>query len=54
LLEQAGGRLLQQFDLGYGRPVGGPLWSLVRAYYRARGVTPYIEFIAARRESTSQ
>jgi ubiquinone/menaquinone biosynthesis C-methylase UbiE len=54
LLEQAGGRLLQQFDLGYGRPVGGPLWPLVRAYYRARGVTPYIEFIAARRESTSQ
>jgi len=51
LLEQAGGRLLQQFDLGLGRPVGGPLWPLVRAYYRVRGVTPYIEFIAARREA---
>jgi len=50
LLEEAGGRLLQQFDLGPGRPVGGPLWPLVRAYYRVRGVTPYIEFIAARRE----
>jgi ubiquinone/menaquinone biosynthesis C-methylase UbiE len=51
LLEQAGGRLLQQFDLGLGRPVGGPLWPLVRSYYRLRGVTPYIEFIAARREA---
>jgi SAM-dependent methyltransferase len=51
LLHAAGGRLLEQFDLGLGRPVGGPLWPLVRAYYRLLGVTPYIEFIAARREA---
>jgi len=51
LLEAAGGRVVQDFDLGLGRPVGGPLWPLVRAYYRLFGVTPYIEFLAARREA---
>lgn len=51
LLEEAGGHVLKQVDLGLGRPVGGPLWPLVRAYYRLAGVTPYIEFVAARREA---
>jgi len=53
LLEEAGGRVLEQVDLGFGRPVGGPLWPLVRAYYRVRGVSPYIEFVAARRRARS-
>jgi SAM-dependent methyltransferase len=50
LLEAAGGRVLHRYHLGDGRPVGGPLWPLVRMYYRLRGVTPYIEFIAARKQ----
>ena len=49
LLDEAGGRVLRDFDQGDGRPVGGPLWPLVRTYYRLFGVTPYIEFLAARR-----
>ena len=51
LLDAAGARVLRQFDQGHGRPVGGPLWPLVRLYYRLFGVTPYIEFLAARREA---
>jgi len=51
LLDAAGGRVLRDVDLGYGRPVGGPLWPFVRLYYRLFGVTPYIEFLAARREA---
>ena len=50
LLEEAGGRVLRFVDLGAGRPVGGPLWPLVQLYYRAFGVTPYVEFLAARQE----
>ncbi|HEU5195174.1 MAG TPA: class I SAM-dependent methyltransferase [Methylomirabilota bacterium] len=48
LLEAAGGCLVRDFDLGHGRPVGGPLWPLVRLYYRAFRITPYIEFVAGR------
>ena len=51
LLAAAGGRIVTDVDLGYGRPVGGPLWPLVRAYYRAFRITPYIEFLAVRREA---
>lgn len=50
LLEAAGGRILRDYDPGYGRPVGGPLWPLVRAYYRLFRISPYIEFMAGRRE----
>jgi SAM-dependent methyltransferase len=53
LLHVAGARVIEQVDLGLGRPVGGPLWPLVRAYYRVRGVTPYIEFVAARQRARS-
>lgn len=51
LLGAAGGRIVNDVDLGYGRRVGGPLWPLVRAYYRTFRITPYIEFLAARREA---
>src|SRR5207245_1274236 len=30
------------------RPVGGPLWPLVRGYYLLFGVRPYVELVATR------
>ena len=39
-------------DGGVNRPVGGPLWPLVRAYYRLFGVRPYVELVATRREAS--
>ena len=35
-------------DDGMNRPVGGPLWPLVRAYYLLFGVRPYVELVATR------
>jgi len=34
------------------RPVGGPLWPLVRLYYRLFGINPYVELVAARGDGT--
>jgi SAM-dependent methyltransferase len=49
LLEGAGARIVRvRDDLG-DRPVGGPLWPLVRAYYRLFGIRPHLEFVAGRR-----
>jgi len=31
---------------GTNRPVAGPLWPLVRAYYRLFRVSPYVELVA--------
>lgn len=44
----AGGRITLVLDDGANRPVGGALWPLVRAYYRAFGIHPYLEFVAMR------
>lgn len=48
LVEAAGGRITRVLDGGAGRPVGGPLWPLVRLYYRLLRVRPYVEFVATR------
>ncbi len=48
LVEAAGGRIVRVLDDGAGRPVGGPLWPLVRLYYRLFGVRPYVELVATR------
>ena len=34
-------------DNGTSRPIGGPLWPLVRFYYRLFGIRPYVELVAA-------
>ncbi len=44
----AGGRIVRVLDDGALRPVGGPLWPLVRLYYRLFRVRPYLEFVAMR------
>lgn len=49
LLDAAGARVERVFEDDAGRPVGGPLWPLVRVYYRLFGVRPYLELVAARR-----
>ena len=51
LVEAAGARVTRVLEGGVNRPVGGPLWPLVRAYYRLFGVRPYIELVATRREA---
>jgi SAM-dependent methyltransferase len=47
----AGGRMTRVLDDDARRPVGGPLWPLVRAYYRTFGIHPYVEFVVAREGS---
>lgn len=49
LVEAAGGRITRVLDDGARRPVGGPLWPLVRAYYRLFRIRPYVEFVAEKR-----
>ena len=49
LLEGAGARIVRVLDDLGDRPVGGPLWPLVRAYYRLFGIRPHLEFVAGRR-----
>lgn len=49
LVEEAGGRVTRVLDDGANRRVGGPLWPLVRLYYRLFGIRPYVELVAARR-----
>jgi SAM-dependent methyltransferase len=48
LVQAAGGRVLRVLDEGGRRPVGGPLWQLVRLYYRLFGVRPYVELVVTR------
>lgn len=47
LVEAAGGRIVRVL-VDRERPFGGPLWPLVRLYYRLFGVRPYLEFVARR------
>ena len=47
-IEAAGGRVVRVLADDAGRRTGGPLWPLVRAYYRATGVSPYVEMVATR------
>jgi SAM-dependent methyltransferase len=49
LVEAAGGRITRILDDGARRPVSGPLWPLVRAYYRLFRIRPYVEFVAEKR-----
>lgn len=48
LLEHAGARVTHVLDGDADRPVGGPLWPLVRRYYRWCRVCPYVELVAMR------
>jgi SAM-dependent methyltransferase len=48
LVERAGARVIQVLPDDAARPVGGPMWPLVRLYYRLFGIHPYIELVAAR------
>jgi len=47
-VEAAGGRVVRVLADDARRRVGGPLWPIVRAYYRATGVSPYVEMVATR------
>lgn len=49
IIEQAGARITCVFDGDANRQVGGPLWPLVRLYYRLFRVHPYLELVAIRR-----
>ncbi len=46
LVEEAGARVTRVLGDGTNRPVAGPLWPLVRAYYRLFRVSPYVELVA--------
>jgi len=48
LLEDAGARGVRVLGNAGDRPVGGPLWPLVRGYYRLFGIVPYVEVVASR------
>ena len=45
-VEEAGARVTRVLGDGTNRPVAGPLWPLVRAYYRLFRVSPYVELVA--------
>jgi len=47
-LEAAGARGVRVLADAGARPVGGPLWPLVRGYYRLFGIVPHLEVIASR------
>lgn len=49
LLEEAKARIVRVLDDMADRPVGGPLWPLVRAYYRLFRILPCVEIVAERR-----
>ncbi len=51
-VEAAGGRIDRVLSSDAGRTVGGPVWPLVRAYYRLFGIRGYVEFVAERRGET--
>lgn len=48
MLTAAGARVIRVLDGDDDRPVGGPLWPVVRLYYRLFGVHPYVELVAIR------
>jgi SAM-dependent methyltransferase len=48
LLAQAGARAVRVLEGDRARPVAGRAWPLVRAYYRAFGVRPYVELVAVK------
>lgn len=48
MLREAGARVVQAFRDDSGRPVGGPLWSLVRLYYWLFRIRPYVELVAVK------
>ena len=50
IVEEVGGHVARVLNGDAGRPVGGPLWPVVRLYYRLFGVHPYVELIAVRRD----
>ena len=52
LVERAGARVIRILRDDADRPVGGPLWPLVRLYYRLFGINPYVELVAARGDGT--
>jgi len=52
LVQRAGGQVMLVLRDDADRPVGGPLWPLVRLYYRLFGINPYIELVVARRGQT--
>lgn len=49
IVESAGARIAGMLDADAERPVGGPLWPLVRLYYRLCGIHPYLELVVIRR-----
>lgn len=51
LLDAAGARVVRVLDDGANRRVGGPLWPAVRFFYASFGIRPYLEIVAARKES---
>jgi SAM-dependent methyltransferase len=48
VLASAGMPTIRMLEGDVSRPVGGPLWSLVKAYYRAFRVRPSVELVATR------
>ncbi len=49
LIDAGGGDVVRELDAGSNRAVGGPLWPLVRLYYRVFNVRPLVELVALRR-----
>jgi SAM-dependent methyltransferase len=52
IVERAGARVIRVVRDDADRPVGGPLWPLVRIYYRLFDINPYVELVATREEGT--
>jgi len=50
LVERAGARVVRVMGEDADRPVGGPLWPVVRAYYRVFHIHPHVELVAARED----
>jgi len=48
MLASAGMHTVQVLDGDADRAVGGPLWPIVRSYYRLCRVRPYVELVASR------
>jgi SAM-dependent methyltransferase len=48
MLVSAGMRTVRVLDGDADRAVGGPLWPIVRSYYRVCRVRPYVELVASR------
>ncbi len=48
ILREAGACVVQAFSDDSWRPVGGPLWSLIRLYYWLFRIRPYVELVAVK------